>query len=99
MRENYIIILKATGLDDVSCKMIKIAKPVIVPSLTKIMNMSLRTGVFPHSWKDAKIIPLHKGGDFNVNNFRPIAILPILSKIIERAVHNHLYEFLSVHNI
>ena len=90
---------KATGLDDVSCKMIKIAKPVIVRSLTKIMNMSIRSGVFPHLWKDAKIIPLHKGGSMNVNNFRPIAILPILSKIIERAVHNHLYEYLTLHNI
>ena len=90
---------KATGLDDVSCKLLKIAKPAIVNSLTYIMNLSLKTGVFPDTWKQAKVTPLHKGGDMSVNNFRPITILPILSKIIEKAVHMHLYGYLSEHNL
>ena len=90
---------KATGLDDISCKLLKLAKPVIVNSLTQIMNLSLKSGVFPNAWKEAKVIPLHKGGDLSVNNFRPIAILPIVSKIIEKAVHKHLYSYLSEHNI
>ena len=59
------------------------------------MNLSLKTGVFPDLWKEAKIIPLHKGGDLSTNNFRPIAILPVVSKIIEKAVHKHLYGYLS----
>jgi len=90
---------KATGLDDVGSKILKLAKPAIVSSLVYIMNLSLRTGVFPDLWKVAKIIPLHKGGDMSINNFRPIAILPVLSKIIERAVHKHLYDYLNEHKL
>ena len=90
---------KATGLDEVSCKILKLAKPAILSSLVHIMNLSLNTGIFPDLWKIAKIIPLHKGGDMSINNFRPIAILPVVSKIIERAVHKHLYDFLSKHSL
>ena len=87
---------KAAGLDDISCKILKIVKPVIVDSLTYLMNMSLNTRVFPHAWKEAKIIPLHKGGDLSdTNNYRPIAILPVISKIIEKAVHKHVYSYMS----
>ena len=52
---------KATGLDDISCKILELARPVIVDSLTFIMNLSLSTGVFPNDWKIAKVVPLHKG--------------------------------------
>ena len=91
---------KATGLDDVSCKVLKLAKPVILNSLVYIMNLSLKTGVFPDLWKEAKVIPLHKGGDdLSTNNFRPITILPVVSKIIEKAVHKHLYGHLSDNNL
>jgi hypothetical protein len=64
------------------------------------MNLSLNTGVFPDAWKEAKVVPLHKGGDLcNTNNYRPISVLPILSKLIEKAVHKHMYTFLSEHNL
>jgi len=86
---------KATGLDDISSKILKLAKPAILSSLVYIMNLSLRTGVFPDLWKEAKVVPLHKGGDMSINNFRPIAILPVVSKIIEKAVHKHLYDYSS----
>ena len=91
---------KATGLDDVSCRVLKLARPAIVDSLTYILNLSLSTGTFPSTWKEANVIPLHKGGDLdNTNNYRPISILPVVSKIIERAVHNHVYSYLSDHDI
>ena len=86
---------KATGLDDVSVRILKLARPAIVDSLTYIMNLSLQTGVFPMEWKVAKVVPLHKGGSLNdANNYRPISILACASKILERAVHNHMYSFL-----
>ena len=91
---------KASGLDELSCSVLKLARPVIVESLTYILNLSLSTGIFPTPWKEAKVLPLHKGGDMNdTNNYRPISILPVLSKIIERAVHEHVYSYLSSHNI
>ena len=73
---------EAAGLDDISCKILKIVKPATVDSLTYLMNMYLNTGVFPHAWKEAKIIPPHKGGDLSdTNYYRPIAILLLISKI------------------
>ncbi len=91
---------KATGFDDISCKLLKLARPAIVESLTYIINLSLHTGIFPNAWKVAKVVPLHKGGDLNsTNNYRPISILSCVSKIIEKAVHKHVYSFLSINNI
>ena len=67
------------------CKILKIAKPAIVDSLTYLMNMPLNTGVFPHAWKETKIIPPHKGGDLSdTNNYRPIAILLVIIKSPKR---------------
>jgi hypothetical protein len=93
-------IKKATGLDEISCNILKLARPVIVESLTYLLNLSLSTGVFPTLWKEAKVAPLHKCGDLsNTSNYRPISILPIASKIIERAVHKHIYSYVSRNNI
>ena len=86
---------KATGLDEISAKLIKNAGDVILPSITKLMNLSLSTGTYPEEWKHSKILPLHKKGDVNaIKNYRPISILPVLSKILERIVHKQLHDYL-----
>ena len=55
------------------------------------MNSSLRTGSFPNQWKHATVIPLHKGGNkLELRNYRPISLLPVPSKLIERVVSNQL---------
>ena len=62
--------------------------------------MSLVSGKYPQSFKLASVIPVFKKGDRNqCNNYRPISILPCISKILERIVHNQIYSFLSKHNI
>ncbi|KAJ8017557.1 hypothetical protein HOLleu_44948 [Holothuria leucospilota] len=87
---------KSTGLDEIGCKVLKTALPVILSSLTYIINLSLKEGVFPQEWKHAKVTPIFKKGDVHdICNYRPISVLPIVSKIIERAVHKALYEYLS----
>ncbi len=64
-----------------------------------IINTSFVTGVFPNAWKHASVIPLFKKGDkANVNNYRPISLLPILSKIAEKIVSQQLLHFLSHNN-
>ena len=64
------------------------------------LNISFTTGVFPDVLKVSKIIPLHKGGStLEVNNFRPISLLSIFDKIIEKLMHKRLYDFLDEHNI
>ena len=62
--------------------------------------MSFLTGVYPNLLKIVKVIPIHKGGSTqDVNNYRPISLLSIFDKIIEKLMHKRLYNFLLEHNI
>lgn len=91
---------KATGIDDISCKLLKMGADEIVSPLTYIINLSLTKGIFPKKWKKARICPIFKGGDDSeLCNYRPISILPILSKILERSVFDQLYPFLDSHSM
>ena len=90
----------ATGLDGVSCKIVKLSKLVIAPTIAGIINKSFTLGTVPETWKEARVTPIHKAGDMTcVGNYRPISVLPILSKIMERVVHEHLYLFLLNNNV
>ncbi len=72
------------GSDGISLQFFKDALCIIAFYLTCIINASSVTGEFPLAWKYALVIPLFKNGDFgNVNNYRPISFLLILSKILE----------------
>ena len=83
---------KAIVLDNISARLLKNSAHTIAPSVVKLLNLSIRTGQFPKLWKRAKITALFKSGDrTNASNYRPISILPTLSKILERAVHLQLY--------
>ena len=59
----------------------------IAPSLTQLFNLSLCCGTFPDDWKLANIIPVYKKGKKQyVDNYRPISLLSIVSKVLERCV-------------
>ena len=86
---------KATGLDDLPPGLLKDSAELIAAPLTHLVNLSLATNIFPADWKNAKIIPVYKSGTHsNLDNYRPISILPVLSKIIEKIVHRQLMSFL-----
>ena len=87
---------KATGIDDLPPPgLIKDAASVISVPLSHITNLSLETGNFPQQWKVAKISPLYKSGSTtNFDNYRPISVLSIVSKVIEKIVHKQLMNFL-----
>ena len=86
---------KATGPDGISVKMLQIASRYITKSLTHIFNISIRCEYYPKDWKYALVTSIHKGGDkCNTTNYRPISILPIISKILERWVHSVVYSYL-----
>ena len=88
------------GLDLIDTKVVKLIRPVIVPALTHIVNLSISLRQFPSYWKNAKIIPLHKKDDqLNPKNFRPVAILPVFSKVLERVVFNQIIVYLSSNNL
>ena len=73
----------SSGKDEISNKLLKSIKDAIAKPLTIIINQSLKTGVFPDALKIAKVKPLYKKGDnFCLNNYRPISLLPTISKIL-----------------
>ena len=64
------------------------------------INLSLRSGQVPADWKIAQVIPLHKSGNTSdENNHRPISVLPVVSKILEKAVHHQLMDYLERNNL
>ena len=82
---------KATGLDKISNRFLKIAADVVAPSLIGIFNQSLLTGIFPFDWKLAKVSPIFKNGSkSDLNNYRPISIIPTVAKIFEKIIYNQL---------
>lgn len=90
----------AVGWDGISPLLLKNCKNVLVPHITYLFNCCLQNGVFPDALKKALVHPIHKGGDRNcVNNYRPISVLPVLSKILERILNNRLKDFLDRFNI
>ena len=95
-----IPVSKATGPDRVSVKLIKAGAKAIAPSLSKLFSLCFSTATFPQIWKTAEVVPLFKSGDkTNADNYRPISILPVISKIIERHVHYSLMKELQDRNL
>ena len=89
-----ISITKAKGADDISAKYIKSVAGQIAPSVAYLFNESFRLGSFPSAWKLARVSPLHKGGDSsNIDNQRPISVLPCLSKVCEDFANSQLQDY------
>lgn len=86
---------KACGFDGVSNKIIKLCAKGISQPFTALVNLSLSLGQYPTNWKQANVIPLFKKVDRQLKeNYRPVALLPSLSKICEKVVFIHLYDYL-----
>ena len=80
--------------------MLNLASDVLLPSLLQMINISLHTGVFPDVLKEEGVFPIHKGGPSEEpSNYRPISILPIVSKVIEKHVTKHLCAYLNKYKL
>ena len=91
---------KATGTDSNGPRQLKLAAPHIANEITYICNQSINQSTFPSKWKEAKVSPLHKNGPHDdINNYRPISILPVLSKVLEKHVHECLSAYFNEHNL
>ena len=90
----------SSGYDGISNKMLKYIKKEISKPLTLKINKMLDSGIFPSGLKIEKILPIFKKGDVNsLNNYRPISLLPTISKIFERIIYDQLYAYFDDNNI
>ena len=88
-------ISKSTGPFSVPVKLLKLLKPYISKPLAIIFDESITLGIFPDRLKCAKVIPIHrKGSPIDPSNYRPISLLSIQSKIVEKLMYKRVYEFL-----
>ena len=88
---------KSTGLDNIDTRTVKLVIDEILPALTHIINLSIANQEFPRIYKRSKIVPLlkkPKDDPLNPKFYRPVSLLPILSKILERAVFVQIEKYI-----
>ena len=87
---------KATGLDMIPSQLLKMAASIVTPSLTAIFTKSIITGIYPTEWKMARVTPVFKKGEkSDLNNYRPISVIPVVSKVFEKIVYDQPYQYLN----
>ena len=101
---NIIKLLKpksSSGHDGMSAKLLKRIFTGITAPIVFITNLSLSTGIVPIAMKQAKVVPIFKnsGSKEDMKNYRPVSLLPVLSKVLERIVYNRLFEYLVKHKL
>ena len=90
----------SSGWDSISSKVVKTTYNSFIVPLTHIMHMSLVSGVFPTELKVARVVPIFKAGDAsNFTNYRPVSVLPLFSKILERLMYTRLLSFINKHKL
>ena len=93
-------ISKSTGLDEIPARFIRDGAHIIKTPITAIINQSIISGVVPQSMKYARVKPLYKkNSPLEVGNYRPVSILSIVSKILERSVYKQVIDFLQENNM
>ena len=88
------------GLDTINNKIVKASHEQLAEPMTYIINKSIETGIVPSIYKIARVVPLYKKGSHNeCGNYRPVSLLPSLSKILEKAVCKQLLNYLNENNL
>ena len=85
---------------DMNIPLLKYLKNPLIAPLTKIINLSIKEGIYPTCFKLTKVIPLHKQNDTNdPNDFRPISLIPVISKVLEYILKTQLTEYFESKNL
>jgi len=88
---------KSVGLDDISSRVLKLATDALPIPIASIINNSIKQNIFPEELKHAKVVPVYKKGA--VDKYRPIYVLPCISKVFEKHICNQLQVFSNKTNI
>ena len=92
----------SSGPDGISYIMLKLSLPAIVGTLVRLFNISLRLGEVPEEWKDAVVIPLHKGGkkpSKDPLSYRPISLTSCVARVLEKALNIQIRKYLEVNKL
>ena len=90
-----IDVSKSSGLDIISSKCLKDALLVLNDQLCYIFEKSIESSIYPDKWKIATVVPLFIGGvKEDISNYRPVSLLPVPGKILEKIVHDQMMSFL-----
>ena len=91
---------KAQGVDNITINLLHKIIDIILPTLTHVFNASIMTGTYPKLWKMALVRPLPKNkSPTDPHEYRPISILPCLSKALEHVIHKQLTDYLCTHDL
>ncbi len=91
---------KATGLDDISPRLLKAGARHISQPIAHIMNLGLQLGIVPDKWKQSRVTPIFKDGDRSAtSNYRPISVIPVIMKVYESVIHHQLYDHLQSYEL
>ena len=92
--------LGSAGYDNISSKIFKTTAGHCLSPLLHVCNLSLTTGIFPQELKIARVIPVYKNEDpLLFSNYRPVSVLPVMSKVLEKLMYNRLLKYLNKYNI
>jgi hypothetical protein len=90
----------SAGYDSIHSKVVKATYKEYLAPLTHVLNLSITQGFFPNPMKIAKVIPLYKASDPTlISNYRPVSVLPLFSKVLERLMYNRLISFINRNKI
>ena len=90
----------SSGWDELRPTIMKSIKANVAIPLQHICNLSFQTGVFPTELKVANVVPIFKSGDEMVfTNYRPVSVLPVFSKVLERLMYNRLIDYINENNL
>ena len=90
----------SSGVDGLSTKLLKLIREQLLPALSITINQSFCTGIFPSRLKLALVKPLYKKGNEQLfQNYRPISLLPAISKVFEKIAHRQVYDYFLLHKL
>ena len=91
---------KSFGKDSILMYLLKLALPLMETSLAFLFNTSIEKSQFPNVWKLSRVIPTFNGDDrSDKSNYRPISILPVISKLFQMLIADQLYQYMNENNM